>query len=234
MRAKLLISMDVSHPFTALMPGLDSAVLSVLARTTRAQTGREVALAAGRSPSGVRSVLDRLAEQGFVDSERAGRAYVYTLNREHLAAPAVEALAGLRPALADRLRREIAGWRIAPSHASLFGSAARGDGDAASDVDLFIVRPGGIEAEDATWRDQLESCRHRGALHRSARHAEETAPPGPEGPRRRRDHPVRAGGRGPPAGRGQWLALAAGPSPALHERREAVAAMPASSSKSLR
>jgi DNA-binding transcriptional ArsR family regulator len=156
MRAKLLISMDVSHPFTALMPGLDSAVLSVLARTTRAQTGREVALAAGRSPSGVRSVLDRLAEQGFVDSERAGRAYVYTLNREHLAAPAVEALAGLRPALADRLRREIAGWRIAPSHASLFGSAARGDGDAASDVDLFIVRPGGIEAEDATWRDQLD------------------------------------------------------------------------------
>lgn len=156
MHARLLIDMDVSHPFTALMPTLDSAVLAVLARTTRAQTGREVALAAGRSPSGVRPVLDRLAEQGLVDSERAGRAYVYTLNREHLAAPAVEELAGLRPALVDRLRQEIAEWSITPSHVSLFGSTARGDGDAASDVDLFIVRPEGVEAEDSAWRGQLD------------------------------------------------------------------------------
>lgn len=156
MRAILLVGMDFSHPFTALMPSVDSAVLAVLARTTRAQTGREVALAAGRSPSGVRPVLDRLAEQGLVDSERAGRAYIYTLNREHLAAPAIEALAGLRSGLVDRLRQEIAEWRIAPSHASLFGSTARGDGDAASDVDLFIVRPEGIEAEDAIWRGQLD------------------------------------------------------------------------------
>jgi len=138
------------------MPSVDSAVLAVLARTTRAQTGRQVALAAGRSPSGVRPVLDRLAEQGLVDSERAGRAYIYTLNREHLAAPAIEALAGLRSGLVDRLRQEIAEWRIAPSHASLFGSTARGDGDAASDVDLFIVRPEGTEAEDAIWRGQLD------------------------------------------------------------------------------
>lgn len=156
MRAKLLIGMDVSHPFTALMPTLDSAVLTVLARTTRPQTGREVALAAGRSPSGVRPVLDRLAEQGLVDSESMGRAFVYTLNREHLAAPAVEALADLRSALVNRLRQEIAAWTIAPSHASLFGSAARGDGDAASDVDLFVVRPEKIGAEDATWRAQLD------------------------------------------------------------------------------
>lgn len=153
--------MDVSRPFTALMPGLDSVVLSALARTTRAQTGREVALAAGRSPSGVRPILERLAEQGLVDSERMGRAFVYRLNRDHLAAPPVEALASLRSGLFDRLRNEIAGWRIAPVHASVFGSTARGDGDAASDVDLFIVRPKGTEAEDATWRDQLDRLAER-------------------------------------------------------------------------
>jgi predicted nucleotidyltransferase len=148
--------MDVSRPFTALMPALDSAVLSILAQTTRPRTGREIARIAARSPAGVRSVLERLVEQGLVDREKAGSAFVYTLNREHLAAPGIETLANLRPGLFDRLRREIAGWKIAPVHASLFGSVARGDGDATSDVDLFIVRPAGVDAEDATWREQLD------------------------------------------------------------------------------
>lgn len=149
--------MDVSNPFIALMPSLDSAVLTVLARTTRPRTGREIAGVAGRSPAGVRSVLERLVEQGLVDSERAGRAYVYTLNRDHLAAAAVEALASLRARLLDRLREEIAGWEVPPAHASLFGSAARGDGDSSSDVDLFVVRPRDTDEEDATWRAQLDS-----------------------------------------------------------------------------
>lgn len=148
--------MDVSRPFTALMPALDSAVLAVLAQTTRPRTGREIARVAGRSPAGVRSVLERLVEQGLVDREKAGRAFVYTLNREHLAAPAVEALTNLRPGLFERLRQAIATWKVAPTHASLFGSAARGDGDARSDIDLFIVRPEKIDEDDATWRSQLD------------------------------------------------------------------------------
>lgn len=149
--------MDVSRPFAALMPALDSAVLTILARTTRPRTGREIASLAERSSAGVRTVLERLVEQGLVDSERAGRAYVYTLNRDHLAAPPVEALANLRSGLFDRLREEIAEWEIPPAHASLFGSTARGDGDSSSDVDLFIVRPRDIDEENATWRPQLDS-----------------------------------------------------------------------------
>jgi predicted nucleotidyltransferase len=104
----------------------------------------------------VRSVLERFVEQGLVDREPAGSAFVYTLNREHLAASAVEALTNLRASLLDRLRQEIVGWTIAPTHASLFGSAARGDGDATSDIDLFVVRPAEIDEEDATWRNQLD------------------------------------------------------------------------------
>jgi predicted nucleotidyltransferase len=35
-------------------------------------------------------------------------------------------------------------------HASLFGSAARGDGVPESDIDLLIIRPERVDAEDAT------------------------------------------------------------------------------------
>jgi len=148
--------MNVSHPFRALFPALDGVVLSVLARTTRPRTGREIARIAERSPAGVRSVLERLVEQGLVDRERAGNAFVYTLNRDHLAAPAVEDLVDLRGKLLERLRRRIGDWSIAPVHSSLFGSAARGDGDEGSDIDLFVVRPGDVDEDDPTWRAQLD------------------------------------------------------------------------------
>lgn len=148
--------MNVAHPFRALFPALDGVVLSVLARTTRPRTGREIARISERSPAGVRSVLERLVEQGLVDCERAGNAFVYTLNRDHLAAPAVEDLVDLRLKLLERLRRQIGDWSIAPVHSSLFGSAARGDGDEGSDIDLLVVRPGDVAEDDPTWRAQLD------------------------------------------------------------------------------
>ena len=151
-------TMDVAHPYTAVCPTLDSDVLSVLAGTTRPLTGREVARMLSRaSHSGVLNVLNRLAEHGLVDRQEAGRAFLFTLNREHLAAPAVEALASMRSELFDRLRGAVAAWAPAPVHVSLFGSAARGDGDTRSDIDIFVVRPAGVSEEDRDWRAQLDS-----------------------------------------------------------------------------
>src|SRR4051794_10747130 len=100
--------MDLSRPYTALCPSLDGDVLVTLAGTRRPLTGREVARLAGRrSHVGVRDVLARLVEQGLVDRQEAGSALLYTLNREHLAAPAVAVLAGMRSDLVRRLRTEI-------------------------------------------------------------------------------------------------------------------------------
>lgn len=151
--------MDVARPYTALSPALDSTVLAVLARTTHPLTGREIARLARRSShSGVLDVLNRLAEHGLVDRQEAGRAWLYTLNREHLAAPAVETLAGMRASLLERLGNAVGTWEIQPFHASLFGSAARGDGDTHSDIDLLLVRPRAVGEDDSTWtaqRDEL-------------------------------------------------------------------------------
>lgn len=149
--------MDVAHPYTAICPTLDSGVLSVLAGTTRPLTGREIARLLGRrSHSGVLDALNRLAEHGVVDREEAGRALLFTLNREHLAAPAVDVLARMRSELLTRLRGAVDSWEVAPVHVSMFGSAARGEGDASSDIDLFIVRPKGVEGEEPRWRGQLD------------------------------------------------------------------------------
>jgi len=150
-------SVDVSRPYTAVSPSLDGEVLRALAGTTMLQTGRQVAHLTGRSShSGVLDVLNRLTEHGLVTRVELNRAYLYALNREHLAAPAVIALAGLRAELFDRIRDELGTWPISPVHASLFGSTARGDGDTHSDIDLFVVRPATIPEEDPRWREQLD------------------------------------------------------------------------------
>ncbi len=149
--------MDVSRPHGVISHPLDSTVLRVLVGTTQALTGRQVARLAGEgSQQGIWKALNRLVDQGVVEREEAGSSSLYTFNRDHLAAPGIELLVGLRGALLERLRQTFGNWAIRPVHASLFGSAARGDGDAASDIDLFIVRPKGVDAEDETWRDQLD------------------------------------------------------------------------------
>lgn len=97
--------MDLKHPFAVVTPTVDGDVLAVLAGAEAAFTGREVHRLVGQySEAGVRKVLGRLVEQGIVLVERAGPSYLYRLNRDHLAAPQIIALAGLRAELLGRLR----------------------------------------------------------------------------------------------------------------------------------
>jgi predicted nucleotidyltransferase len=77
------------------------------------------------------------------------------LNRAHLAARHIEALADLRGEFLRRLADELGGWDVAPAFAALFGSAARGPMRLDSDIDLLIVRHDAVDADDPTWRDQL-------------------------------------------------------------------------------
>lgn len=153
----IMSSMDVSRPYSAVCPSLDGDVLQTLAGTKMALTGRQVAQLTGKnSHSGVLNVLNRLTEHGLVDRVELNRASLFSLNRDHLAYPAVVALAGMRTALLGHLQTHLHKWEIAPVHASLFGSAARGDGDTQSDIDVFVVRPARISEEDPRWRKQVE------------------------------------------------------------------------------
>lgn len=149
--------MDLSRPWALIRSPIDMEVLLVLCGTTRPLTGREVArlVCTGSQPA-VNAALRRLTDEGLVRAEEAGNAFLHTFNREHLGAPAIELLAGIRSELERRLSAEIAEWEIAPAHTSIFGSAAPGDGDSRSDIDVFVVRPARVSEDDPRWRAQLE------------------------------------------------------------------------------
>lgn len=154
--------MDIAHPIRAVVPSLDGPVLEALAGTTLPLTTLEIhRLARVGSSMGVRRVLERMAEQGIALADRRGNAIYYTGNRDHLAWPAVEILAGLRRALREQLVVVISGWSIPPIHASLFGSTARADGDAASDLDILLVKPDLQPPDDERWDEQIDALRSR-------------------------------------------------------------------------
>lgn len=154
--------MDVSHPIRGIIPTLDAPVIEVLAGTTRGLSGREVhRLARAGSVRGIQLVLARLVKQGLVRADEHGSAILYTANRTHLAWQALEALVGLRGHFLERLREAISTWTIAPLNSSLFGSAARRDGGAESDIDLLIVRPDTVSEGDEAWQAQIDALRDR-------------------------------------------------------------------------
>ncbi|HCT77566.1 MAG TPA: hypothetical protein DGT23_13430 [Micromonosporaceae bacterium] len=152
--------MDVAHPIRSVVPTLDGPVLEVLSRTTRPLTGPEIHRIAGSgSLNGVRRALGRLVTQGVVQAEERSSATFYLGNRDHLTWPAVESLASIRRVLLDRLHKELERWDPKPVHASLFGSTARGDGDAESDIDVLIISPEGVEEDESPWADQVDRLR---------------------------------------------------------------------------
>ncbi|TCO46350.1 nucleotidyltransferase-like protein [Kribbella antiqua] len=149
--------MDLSHPISTVVPSLDGPVLTVLARTTEPLTGRRIQQLAGAgSESGVRKVLLRLTETGLVGASQAGASTLYLLNRQHIAAATIEQLINLRQRLIDRIHDAIADWPTPPVHASLFGSAARGEGGLDSDIDILLIHENYPDLPPAEWADQVD------------------------------------------------------------------------------
>lgn len=153
--------MDVTRPLAVVTPTLDGDVLRHLALTDAAYTAGQLArLLPKGSVAGVRKVLQRLAEQGIVTVSRAGSAALtFQLNREHVGADAVIALARQAHTLRARLEELLATWDLPPLYAALFGSWSRGEATTRSDVDVILVRPD--SADEGAWDEQVDDMQRR-------------------------------------------------------------------------
>lgn len=149
--------MNLQRPFQVVSPTLDGDVLTLLARADRPLTGRAIERESGASHGGVQRALEHLVAEGIVSRERAGRAYLYRLNRDHLAARWIEGLASLRLELIERLRVAVATWQVPADAVVLFGSAARDEAGQQSDIDLLIIRPTAVDHDDPVWREQVSA-----------------------------------------------------------------------------
>src|SRR5262245_30675620 len=129
-------------------------------------TGRELARRAGVSHPRALAALALLTDMGLTTARRLPRTDLYQLNRDHVLVPVLDALfereAMLRAAFTDWLRVEIVGRALPVSEAYVFGSTARGEATAASDVDLALVCPEpAAEAVEAAMAELQEEARRR-------------------------------------------------------------------------
>jgi predicted nucleotidyltransferase len=132
--------MNVSAPILDIVPGPRGLLLNALCRLTGRCTGRQLAAQAEVPTATTARILAEFVEIGLVDAMPVGRAaMLYRLRREHLLAQAVMSLSSVRFDLVDELRSHLKKWPVPATAAWLFGSAARGDGNRESDIDLFLV-----------------------------------------------------------------------------------------------
>jgi predicted nucleotidyltransferase len=150
---------DLAEPATVIMPPGTAAVIRVLAGAEDAFTIRQIGRLAGVSHARAAQVVALLDRHGVVDTEDRGPSRLCTLNREHLATPALIELVELKRSMLRLIRREIESWAVKPLHASVFGSAARGDGDVTSDLDVLVVHPDNVGTD--AWSEQLNAAAGR-------------------------------------------------------------------------
>jgi len=149
--------LDWANPLRTVAPTVDADVLQVLARTHEPVTGNQLAGLADRSYAQVHAVVGRLVSHGLVTMRQHGRTYTYELNRDHAMSDAIQDLVEAPSAVDADIETAVATWRIPPVSIAMYGSAARREASAESDVDLLIVRAATVSEDDPDWAEPIGS-----------------------------------------------------------------------------
>lgn len=152
--------MDFVRPIEAIVPGAQGRVLSVLAETTGQLNLRTIAELAGVSQAQASRLLPRLVELGVVERSEVPPSSLFRLVREHVASQALLALARSTDTVMEEIGRLAAALSHPPVSVIAFGSFARKEADADSDIDLVVIRPSDIAEDDDAWVECIESLRH--------------------------------------------------------------------------
>lgn len=146
------VQSHVRYPLTDILGSVGNVrVVRALANDSSPHSAGELARLTELSQRGVKLVLQALERLHVVKVHGSGRALVYTLDREHPLAEALSSLfleerkrwAKLMTGLRNALNRHIDAVRSA----WYYGSVARGEDTAASDLDIAVVVKSSDQAE---------------------------------------------------------------------------------------
>lgn len=130
----------MQRPANLLFPGYRRQVLALLyLRPEEALHGREIARRTGLPSGTLTRELSRLADAGLLKRETRGNQVIYSANR---ASPIFEELASIlrkTSGIADVLAEALSTRVGAISVAFVYGSMARGEEVASSDIDVLVV-----------------------------------------------------------------------------------------------
>lgn len=117
-------------------------------------SGRECAKRVGYSPPSVIAALNGLAASGIVFKEKLGNSFIYSLNDEHILIESIKLLFKAEKDAVDkvveRFAEELEGQL---ANVIIFGSLARGEDTASSDIDMIISFKKGVDP--GRYRDQV-------------------------------------------------------------------------------
>lgn len=136
--------MNFSNPLDHVLGRLSKVrIMRFLILTGVPMNGREIGKAVGLSHVQTHAALKDLAEQGIVSLRKVGRSNLYELQQEHLVVSE-----WLKPLILEEknLKRRLAkivvkALSLPPRSLLLFGSIARREENAGSDIDLLVVMP---------------------------------------------------------------------------------------------
>jgi predicted nucleotidyltransferase len=152
---------DFVHPVEAVVGGAQGRLLAVLAKITAPLTLRRLASLAGVSPAQASRVLPRLVELGIVGRHEVPPASQFVLNRDNVAAQLLLSLGDSRSIALRQIGESASEISPEPVSVIAFGSFARGEADAESDIDLAVVRADDVDDDDEQWADSIDLWRRQ-------------------------------------------------------------------------
>jgi predicted nucleotidyltransferase len=147
---------DFRYPVESVIPGAQGKVLAALLGTTGELNLRTVARLAGVSIAQASRVLPDLVELGMIERREVPPSSLFRIVPEHVATQALLILASARRNVMAEMGRLAGALNPAPESVIVFGSFARGDDDTESDIDVVVVRPVDIDADDHAWLNSIE------------------------------------------------------------------------------
>ena len=151
--------MDFRRPVQSVIPGAQGRILAVLAETTAYLNLRTIALLAGTSPAQASRILPELVRSGLVERREAPPSVLFRLVDDNFGSRVVRALSRSRETVLSELGSQAETLDPSPVSVIVFGSFARGEAEADSDLDVLFVRPKVMNDDDDRWAAAVEGWR---------------------------------------------------------------------------